>query len=165
VIYIVIKVIKGRRYRYQQRTYREGRRVRTESRYLGPADGPISPPVLRRRRRTGLLGKLGDLIAANMLSPEEKARIVDEDALLREVKAEEAAREKAKADFEAQTGMRLGPANPTPVEKPPSSIDLARLETLPTPDSEVTKATSESDVATAPTEGPADGAAGPEGSE
>ena len=39
VSYIVIKVIKGRRYRYEQRSYREGGRVRTESLYLGPAEG------------------------------------------------------------------------------------------------------------------------------
>jgi len=37
--YIVIKTIKGHRYRYRQRTWREGGRVRTESIYLGPADG------------------------------------------------------------------------------------------------------------------------------
>ncbi len=34
--YIVIKTIKGRQYRYQQRTWREGGRVLTESRSLGP---------------------------------------------------------------------------------------------------------------------------------
>ena len=126
--YIVIKVIKGRRYRYEQRSYRDGHRVRTESRYLGPAEGsflgPVSPP---RRRRKGLLGKIGQFIAANTLTAEEKALIVDEAALLKEVKAEEAAREKARADFEARTGMRLGPPNPTPVEKAPSTIDLSGI--------------------------------------
>jgi hypothetical protein len=35
--YIVIKTIKGRRYRYRQKTWREGRHVRTRSEYLGPA--------------------------------------------------------------------------------------------------------------------------------
>ena len=38
--YRVIKTIKGHRYIYEQRTWREGKHVRTESRYLGPADGP-----------------------------------------------------------------------------------------------------------------------------
>lgn len=37
--YIVIKTIRGRRYRYLQRSWREGRKVRTESKYLGVADG------------------------------------------------------------------------------------------------------------------------------
>lgn len=34
--YVVIKTIKGHRYRYRQRTWREGDRVRTESVYVGP---------------------------------------------------------------------------------------------------------------------------------
>jgi Zincin-like metallopeptidase len=35
--YRVIKTIKGHRYVYQQRTWREGKHVRTDSRYIGPA--------------------------------------------------------------------------------------------------------------------------------
>jgi hypothetical protein len=37
--YIVVKTVKGRQYLYEQRTWREGKRVRTESRYLGPLGG------------------------------------------------------------------------------------------------------------------------------
>jgi hypothetical protein len=37
--YQVTKTIKGHRYIYLQRTWREGKHVRTESRYIGPADG------------------------------------------------------------------------------------------------------------------------------
>jgi hypothetical protein len=164
VSYIVIKVIKGRRYRYEQRSYRDSGRVRTESRYLGPAEGSISgtasPP---RRRRKGLLGKLGELIAANTLSPEEKARVIDEAALLKEVKAQEAAREKARADFEAKTGMRLGPPNPTPIEKTAPAIDHARLAAPPATES--TDIPAPATDTQAPVEGPAGDAAGPEGSE
>src|SRR4051812_33731461 len=36
--YRVVKTIKGHRYLYLQRTWREGKHVRTESRYIGPAD-------------------------------------------------------------------------------------------------------------------------------
>jgi hypothetical protein len=36
----VVKAIKAHHYLYDQRTWREGKKVRTESRYLGPADGP-----------------------------------------------------------------------------------------------------------------------------
>jgi hypothetical protein len=36
--YFVVKTIKGRRYYYRQRTWREGKRVRTHSEYVGPAD-------------------------------------------------------------------------------------------------------------------------------
>ena len=35
--YRVIKTIKGHRYVYEQRTWREGKRVRTQSRYIGLA--------------------------------------------------------------------------------------------------------------------------------
>jgi hypothetical protein len=33
--YQVVKAIKGHRYLYAQRTWREGKKVRTESRYIG----------------------------------------------------------------------------------------------------------------------------------
>ena len=46
--YRVIKIIKGHRYVYEQRTRREGKHVRTENRYVGPADGSAS--------RTGATG-------------------------------------------------------------------------------------------------------------
>src|SRR4051794_23926781 len=36
--YRVVKTIKGHRYIYEQRTWREGKHVRTESRYIGPAE-------------------------------------------------------------------------------------------------------------------------------
>lgn len=37
--YEVIKTIKGRPYRYKQRTFRKGAKVCTESHYLGRASG------------------------------------------------------------------------------------------------------------------------------
>ena len=37
--YRVVKTIKGHRYVYEQRTWREGKRVRTENRYIGPEGG------------------------------------------------------------------------------------------------------------------------------
>ncbi len=36
--YIVVKTINGHRYRYRQKTWREGNRVRTRSEYIGPAN-------------------------------------------------------------------------------------------------------------------------------
>jgi hypothetical protein len=44
--YTVVKTIKGHRYEYLQRTWREGKKVRTESRYIGPADETLGtrPP-------------------------------------------------------------------------------------------------------------------------
>jgi hypothetical protein len=37
--YHVVKTVKGHRYLYLQRSWREGTRVRTESRYVGPVSG------------------------------------------------------------------------------------------------------------------------------
>ena len=48
--YIVVKVIKGNRYRYRQRTWRENGAVRTENVYLGREDG-------RGRRKTSVGAK------------------------------------------------------------------------------------------------------------
>jgi hypothetical protein len=64
--YRVIKTIRGRRYLYEQRSWREGGRVRTQSRSLGPLDPP-------QQRPKGLLRKIDALISANRLSPEERA--------------------------------------------------------------------------------------------
>jgi hypothetical protein len=49
--YRVVKTIKGHRYIYEQRTWREGKHVRTESRYIGPADGPALSGAGEPRRR------------------------------------------------------------------------------------------------------------------
>ena len=46
--YKVVKTIKGHRYIYEQRTWREGKHVRTESRYVGPADGELPSGSARR---------------------------------------------------------------------------------------------------------------------
>lgn len=42
--YLVIKTINGRPYRYRQKTWREGKRVRTRSEYLGPAGEDVARP-------------------------------------------------------------------------------------------------------------------------
>ena len=74
--YTVIKTINGRRYRYSQRTWREGGRVRTKSVYLGPADGDA-------RRKKGVNGFLQGLVRRSdrVVESEEQiqARIATED--------------------------------------------------------------------------------------
>ncbi len=50
--YIVIKTIKGRRYYYRQKTWREGKHVRTLSQYIGPVGDDQTRPT-RRDERTG----------------------------------------------------------------------------------------------------------------
>src|SRR5665213_3259761 len=64
--YRVIKTIRGRRYLYEQRSWREGKRVRSQSRCLGPLDPPV------HRRRKGVLGKIRDLVNANRATPEAR---------------------------------------------------------------------------------------------
>lgn len=73
--YRVIKTIKGRRYIYEQRTWREGARVRTQGRYIGPVD---SAPTRRRLSR-----KIADFIAANM-TPDD---FVDPEQMLKDYNA------------------------------------------------------------------------------
>jgi antirestriction protein ArdC len=41
--YIVIKTINGRRYYYRQKTWRDGKRVRTLSQYIGPVEAERAP--------------------------------------------------------------------------------------------------------------------------
>ena len=54
--YKVVKTIKGHRYVYEQRTWREGKHVRTESRYVGPAESDLRAQragMSRRERWSG----------------------------------------------------------------------------------------------------------------
>jgi hypothetical protein len=66
--YIVIKTIKGHRYRYRQRTWREDGRVRTQSQYLGrvgdsaaePSSGQAVNTTAPSGDEAGLIEKLFD---------------------------------------------------------------------------------------------------------
>lgn len=55
--YVVIKTINGCRYRYRQKTWREGAKVRTRSEYLGPADAVGT---------TGDHIRLGDIVTTTL---------------------------------------------------------------------------------------------------
>jgi uncharacterized protein YeeX (DUF496 family) len=102
--YRVIKTVKGRRYMYEQRTWREGKRVRTESRYIGPLDG--AP----KRRRLGQ--KIADFIKANMAVDRE---CITEEMLNQynaRVDAEEQARLAKLDDLYAKYGLRVSDDKP-----------------------------------------------------
>jgi hypothetical protein len=71
--YIVVKTIKGRQYRYLQRTHRQGGRVRTETVNLGPVDGAS--------RRRGLVRRVADLVHANQGA---RHGLPDEEAMARQ---------------------------------------------------------------------------------
>lgn len=66
-MYVVIKTIKGRRYRYLQTCWREGKRVRTRSVCLGLLNG--NQPVSARRPRTSTVAAF---FAAQRLSAEDR---------------------------------------------------------------------------------------------
>ncbi len=115
--YIVTKTIKGRQYRYQQRSYREGGRVRTESIYLGPVS------ALRRMTR-----KVVGFIDANTTHH----RVIDEDSLMRQ-SVERDARNTQKQAAALQGlhdlyGLKLGAPNPQPVEPVPAQKEAPSPE-------------------------------------
>ena len=104
-MYIVIKTIKGRQYQYQQRTYREGGRVRTESVYMGPIGGGI------RRQKAGR-GVEG-FIRANLT---RRHGLPDDETMLKQyndkVAREQHARDMALADLHAQFGLKMHDQQP-----------------------------------------------------
>ena len=84
-MYTVIKTIKGRRYIYEQRTWREGRRVRTQSRYLGPLE-VVSEPAPKK----SLARRVGEFIEAQgpLFSAADKYAELAEQQALEEDRAE-----------------------------------------------------------------------------
>jgi hypothetical protein len=104
MVYRIIKTVKSRRYIYEQRTWREGKRVRTESRYVGPADGQLV------RRRLGQ--KIADFIKANMTPDRE---VITEEMLKQynaRVEAKEHARLTKLDDLYAKYGLRVSDDKP-----------------------------------------------------
>jgi hypothetical protein len=123
--YRVVKAIKGRRYLYEQRTWRDGGRVRTESRYIGPLDG--TP----RRRRLGQ--KIADFIKANMATDRE---VITEEMLQQyngRIEEKERARLAKLDDLYAKYGLRVSDDKPelraTPV--PSAAAPAAEQNTAP----------------------------------
>ena len=122
--YVVIKTIKGRRYRYLQTSWREGKRVRTKSICLGPMDGV-------RKETSAPKAKLGfaEFIGAQRLSSDDRA-LATAERQAAEIEAQqrvifgETAAERAQRERQEHLdrlhdlyGLKMGPATPTPVEK------------------------------------------------
>ena len=134
--YIVVRTIKGRQYRYLQRSYRDGKKVKTVSEYLGPVGA-----ILRAPRHLGRA--IGGLIEANRTTEP----IVDEEAMLRDMNAKEAAHARMIERFEEETGLKMPARNPVPIEKevpanpatetpfgPEASFDVPDLQGEPSTD-------------------------------
>ena len=90
--YIVIKTIGGRQYRYQQTSYRVGKKVKTKSVYLGPVAGNGSAFVSYSPR-------------------------FDEEKALRDIKAADAKYAAMIERFTKEVGLKIGPDNPVPIDK------------------------------------------------
>lgn len=114
-MYITIKTVKGRRYRYLQRTWREGKRVRSQSVYLGPADGHGRPKAKAANR--GPLRRLAGLIKANLATPEER--------LLARLAAEVGSTEAGKPRGRPRTTGVAGSAEVLS-QRAPASTDVGR---------------------------------------
>jgi len=124
-----IRFISGRRYLYEEVRWREGGKVRSRSRSLGPIDGGGKT---RKRRSSGIMS----FIEAQRLSPEDRvlASIAREAERVERYQREqfgETAEESAVRErqefldkLHAAYGLRLGPAHPTPME-PQSALNSA----------------------------------------
>ncbi len=123
--YVVIKTIKGRRYRYLQRTYRAGSNVRTETIYLGPVDGGS--------RRKGVLRRIGDFIEAQRT---RRNGFPSEETMLRQynemVERDRQARDIAIAHLHDLYGLRMSSQSQesaVPRAKAPSQADTGEVDT------------------------------------
>jgi hypothetical protein len=127
--YIVVKTIKGRQYRYQQRSYRQGGKVRTEAIYLGPVSGGT--------RRKGVLRRIGEFIEANRT---RRNGLPDEETMLKEynarVERERQQQADVIADLHARYGLRMSSHREQQAiavqEKAPSAEGASDVST-PTP--------------------------------
>lgn len=145
--YVVIKTVSGRRYLYLQRSYRQGGRVRTESRYIGPADGGVPAGAKSTQKRKSFLQRLDAFISANRLSPEERIGYRTEMEMLAALKNQKSLRTKPCAEPAKRDETKPAPTNATPIASSKQNNDLAKPADEPA------------------TENPAAVAAGPVGSE
>jgi hypothetical protein len=120
-----IRTVNGHRYLYEEHRWREGGKVKSRSRSLGPVDGD---GWTLKRRPGGLLA----FLHAQRLSPEDRALATAEKQAARvekyqrehfgETASERAERERVEflAQLHAAYGLNLGPRNPTPIEPQPA---------------------------------------------
>ena len=118
---IVIKTIRGRQYRYAQRSYRINGKVKTKSVYLGPVGGRV--------RRQGVLGQIGEFITANL----QHEHVFDMEALGREQ--------------QERYGLVLGPRIPVPIEKVPRGVAQRAPPPPAAPEIEARQQDAPSDIA------------------
>jgi hypothetical protein len=133
-----VRTINGHRYLYEEYRWREGGKVRSRSLCLGPIEGGGS--AARQKRRTPKSGGLLAFLHAQRLSPEDRALATAAKEALRveqyqrehfgETAQERAVRERQEHLDKLYTayGLKMGPANPVPIEPQPASVSAEKQE-------------------------------------
>src|SRR5436305_2025253 len=129
--YVVIKTIKGRRYRYLQTSWREGKRVRTKS---------VWPRTDRRRRKkdcSRLLGERKTSVSNRQQQAEMERAIASSMRAAAEIDesqrktygetASERRDRERQEHLDKLYGLRIGPSNPTPGAKAAESAAITGL--------------------------------------
>jgi hypothetical protein len=133
-----IRTINGHRYLYEEHRWREGGKVKSRSRCLGPVenDGSAARPKRRAPKSGGLLA----FLHAQRLSPEDRALATAAKEALRseqyqrerfgETAQERAARERQEHLDKLYTayGLKIGPTNPVPIEPQPALVSAEKQE-------------------------------------
>jgi len=125
--YIVVKTIKGRQYRYLQRSWREGGKVRTESKCLGP----LSP--LRLVRKAAALIKAQGPLVNSLPDMETEFLKQQEREQLQDAKFQARLQ-----DLHDRYGLRMAqesPPIPIPAQENAPSTEGAENVSTPTPTS------------------------------
>jgi hypothetical protein len=132
--YVVIKTVKGRQYRYVQRTWRENGRVRTENKYLGPIHG-----ALRTRRGSARHPASPSLeqpfdydrLLANVERHTKKMEEFQRECF-GETAEERSNRERQEllVDLHERYGLRLNGASPVPTAAPQAEAPVVAPEAV-----------------------------------
>ena len=100
-----VRTIKGKRYLYKEERWREGKRVRSKSSYLGPVGAALNA--------------LGGFIAVNLKREGYSYSLSDADLARHNelVAAREAEQQAFLDELHEAYGLKVGPSDPVPVEK------------------------------------------------
>lgn len=107
--FIRVRTIKGKKYRYLETRWREGRRVRSRSQYLGAAGVPDHG-----------IGQFG-------LEKLDAGRVEAE-------RAERATTEAGLAELHDKYGLKMPADNPVPEEKAPANVAEAQTTQISSPE-------------------------------
>jgi hypothetical protein len=154
-----VRTINGHRYLYEEHRWREGGKVKSRSRCLGPIED--GGGAARPKRRVSKSGGLLAFFHAQRLSPEDRALATAAKEALRteqyqreqfgETAQERAARERQEHldKLYAAYGLKIGPTIPVPIEPQPASV-LAEKQEGPADAEPVAEPSENSDLGSDP---------------